>query len=281
MKLLSLLTKRYIAGTNINDALAVTAVLNADGIGAAIDNLGEDASTPQEAEEAVIEYCNLIDAIAKSRLDADISIKLTHLGACLSTQLAAKNTEAIFKKAAFHGVFVRIDMEGSIYTQRIIDVFRELHSRYPDTGIAIQSYLKRSASDIAVLVGIGASIRLVKGAYKEPPDIAFADKKDVDANFSGLMKTLLATGVNPAIATHDEKLIDETKIFAETSGIGKDRFCFEMLLGIKRSLQRRLAAEGYRVRVYCPYGEKWLPYATRRLKERKENVWFVIKNIFN
>lgn len=281
MRLLSLLAKRYIAGTTINDALKVAVALNADGIGAAIDNLGEDAIDAQEAGSAVREYCSLIDAITASRLDANISLKLTHLGAGVSTRLAAQNAKIIFEKAAEHGVFVRIDMEGSNYTQRIIDVFCGLHEQHPETGIAIQSYLRRSASDAAMLTGLGASIRLVKGAYKETPDIAFPCKKDVDANFSAIMKTLLQTGVNPAIATHDERLIDETKMFAEANGIGKDRFCFEMLLGIKRSLQRRLAAEGYRVRVYVPYGRNWLPYTMRRLRERKENVWFVVKNIFD
>ena len=171
-------------------------------------------------------------------------------------------------------------MEGSDYTQRIIDVFGALHSRYPETGIAIQSALRRSESDAAALTAIGPSIRLVKGAYKEPPAIAFPVKNDVDANFSAIMKRLLLTGVNPAIATHDERLINEAKQFAGANGIGKDRFSFEMLLGIKRSLQKCLAAEGYCVRVYVPYGSNWLPYTIRRLGERKENVWFVLKNIF-
>lgn len=281
MKLLSLLAKRYIAGTTVADALKVARLLNADGIGAAIDNLGEDATTAQEAADGVLEYLRLMDAIKQSRLDANISLKLTHLGAGISTRLAAQNAEIIFKKAAELGIFVRFDMEGSSYTQRIIDVFRELHGRYPDTGIAIQSCLRRSESDAAALAGLGASIRLVKGAYKEPPDIAFPDKKDVDANFSAIMKTLLLTGADTAIATHDERLISETKRFAKVNGIDKNSFCFEMLLGIKRTLQKRLASEGYRVRVYVPYGRNWLPYTMRRLRERKENLWFVVKNIFD
>ncbi|MBI5886135.1 MAG: proline dehydrogenase family protein [Deltaproteobacteria bacterium] len=281
MRLLSLFAKRYIAGITIDDAIRAGRGLNDAGLAAAIDNLGEDAASVEEAASAVAEYLSLIDAIAASRIDADISLKLTHLGAGISAAMAERNAGIILNKAAEHGIFVRFDMEGSRHTQTIIDVFRSLHERYPNSGLAIQSYLRRSASDIAMLTGLGASIRLVKGAYKEPPDIAFADKREVDANFSALMKTLLVSGTNPAIATHDERLIEETKRFAVANGISKDRFSFEMLLGIKRSLQRRLAAEGYRVRIYCPYGPDWMAYTARRLRERKENIWFVVKNIFD
>jgi len=281
MRLLSLFAKRYIAGITIDDALRAARGLNGAGLAAAIDNLGEDAASVEEAASAVAEYRLLIDAIASSRIDADVSLKLTHLGAGISAALAEQNAGVILEAAAGCGLNVRFDMEGSRHTQTIIDVFRSLHGRHPNAGLAIQSCLRRSASDIALLTGLGASIRLVKGAYKEPPDIAFVAKSEVDANFSALMKTLLVSGTNPAIATHDERLIEETTRFAAANGISKDRFSFEMLLGIKRSLQRRLASEGYRVRVYCPYGPDWMAYTLRRLRERRENIWFVLKNIFD
>lgn len=281
MRLLSLFAKRYIAGTTIDDAIRAGRGLNDAGLAAAIDNLGEDAASAIYAASAVAEYLSLIDAIAASRIDADISLKLTHLGAGISPALAQQNAGVILDKAAGRGLNVRFDMEGSRHTQTIIDVFRALHERHPNSGLAIQSCLKRSASDIAMLTRLGASIRLVKGAYKEPHDIAFAEKREVDANFFALMKILLLSGTNPAIATHDERLIEETKRFAAANGISKDRFSFEMLLGIKRSLQRRLASEGYRVRIYCPYGPDWMAYTARRLRERKENIWFVVKNIFD
>jgi len=172
-------------------------------------------------------------------------------------------------------------MERSGYTQKTLDIFLEVAKKHQNAGIAIQSSLKRSADDIKLLIGKKASVRLVKGAYKEPPDIAFESKKGVDSNFSALMKELLSKGVYPAIATHDVRLIDEAKKFAVENKITKDRFEFQMLLGIKRTLQKKLADDGYRVRVYVPYGKNWLPYVLRRFRERKENIWFVIKNIFD
>lgn len=281
MRLLSFFAKRYIAGIDIDDAIRAARELNGHGMGAAIDNLGEDITRTEEAASAVAEYSALIEEISNARLNAYVSLKLTHLGLDISTELAANNAEKIIAHAAEHGLFVRFDMEGARYTQRIIDVFLALRGRLPNVGIAIQSCLKRSGQDVRALIERGANIRLVKGAYKEPLDIAYADKKDVDANFATLMKELLSSGANPAIATHDERLIDHAKRFAQESNIPKDRFSFEMLLGIKRSLQLRLAEEGYCVRVYVPYGRNWLPYTTRRLRERKENIWFVMKNIFD
>lgn len=281
MRLLSFFAKRYIAGVDIDDAIRAARELNGRGIGAAIDNLGEDVTRTEEAASVVAEYRALIEEISNARLNAYVSLKLTHIGLDISTELAANNAEKIIDSAHGRGLFVRFDMEGARYTQRTIDVFLGLRERRQNVGIAIQSCLKRSGQDARALIERGANIRLVKGAYKEPPDIAYADKKDVDANFAALMKGLLINGTNPAIATHDERLIDLAKRLAHESNIPKDHFSFEMLLGIKRSLQRRLAEEGYCVRVYVPYGRNWLPYTMRRLRERKENIWFVVKNIFD
>lgn len=272
---------RYIAGTGIEDAVKAAKRLNSIGIKAAIDNLGENVKTEAEASESVAEYLKLLDAIKTSGVESSISMKLTHLGLDVSYELAYKNAETIVKKAHEAGNSVRLDMEGSAYTQRTLDLFFRLRSIYDNVGVAVQSYLRRSAEDVAALINAKASVRLVKGAYKEPPCIAFPDKKDVDANFHALMEKLLLKGNMPAIATHDEKLINAAISFAEANKIPKDSFEFEMLLGIKRTLQRRLAEQGFQVRVYVPYGKDWLPYTLRRFRERKENVWFVLKNLLD
>ncbi len=279
--LLTLFAKRYIAGKTIEDAIGVARELKTHGILSSIDNLGENVTDAGEARKAVDEYLRLLDAIRDAGVDSTVSLKLTHMGLDISDELAERNVERVIQRAAELKNFVRFDMEGSKYTQRTIDIFLRLHKRYGNTGIAIQSCLRRSAKDIEVLIKEKASVRLCKGAYKEPPDIAFPDKKDVDENYSMLMKELLLKGTRPAIATHDERLIEEAKDFVRERGISKESFEFQMLLGIKRSLQKRLAAEGYRIRVYVPYGPNWLPYILRRLRERKENIFFVLKNIFD
>lgn len=281
MKPLLPLAGRYIAGTEIEDAIEAARRLNSVRIKAAIDNLGENVHTEAEAAESVAEYLKLLDAIKKSGVDANVSLKLTHLRLDVSDEIAYKNAEAIVKKALHAGNSVRLDMEGSAYTQRTLDLFFRLRSNYDNVGVAIQSYLSRSAKDVAAIIAIKGSVRLVKGAYKEPPNIAFPDKKEVDANFLKFMRELLLKGAMPAIATHDEKLINAAISFAEANKIPKDSFEFEMLLGIKRTLQRRLAEQGFGVRVYVPYGKNWGPYTLRRLRERKENIWFVLKNLLD
>ncbi|MCL4874712.1 proline dehydrogenase family protein [bacterium] len=278
---LLILARRYIAGTERRDAIGAAAALNALGLKATIDSLGENVKTAEEAERSLHEYLALLADIKNSGVDSQVSLKLTHMGLALSMDLARKNTEKIVQKAAELGNFVRIDMEGSAFTQATIDVFHGLREKYPNVGVAIQSALRRSEDDARRIAASGGSIRLVKGAYKEPPSIAFADKKDVDRSFERIMKELLITPTRPAIATHDEKLINEAQRFAEEKGVPKGSFDFEMLLGIKRTLQKRLSVEGYTVRVYVPYGRDWLPYTLRRLRERKENVWFVLKNILD
>lgn len=278
--ILLLFAKRYIAGSERKDAIEAALDLNRLGIGAIIDNLGENVNNAGEAEESVKEYLALLGGIKSSGADSAVSLKLTHLGLDISMELALRNAETVIKRAGELDNFVRFDMEGSAYTQRTIDAFLGLRQKYPNVGIAIQSYLLKSREDARRIASRGGSIRLVKGAYKEPATVAFQGKKDVDANYEAIMKELLLTKTRPAIATHDERLINEAKSFAVKNNIARDSFDFEMLLGMKRRLQKELAAEGYKVRVYIPYGKNWLPYTTRRLRERKENIWFVVKNIF-
>lgn len=279
--ILEFLARRYIAGVRIEDAVSVARALNRDGILATIDNLGENVKTAKDAGDAADEYIRLLNLIRSEGVDSTVSLKLTHLGLDVSDALASVNAERVVKAASEAGNFVRFDMEGSAYTQRTLDIFLDIRSRYPNVGVAIQSALRRSADDVRLLIERGASVRLVKGAYKEPPEIAFPRKSDVDESFEALMKELLLKGIRPAIATHDERLINEAIRFSKEKGVPKESFEFQMLLGIKRSLQRRLSSEGYRMRVYIPYGPDWLPYTMRRLKERKENVFFVLKNIFD
>lgn len=278
--LLAFFAKRYIAGEERKDAIRVVRHLNSQGILATIDNLGEHVKEPSHAEDAVREYLSLLDDIRDGGVNSSVSLKLTHFGLDISDEIAEGNLRGIIKKASELNNFVTFDMEGSRYTQRTIDTFLRLHEKYTNIGIAIQSYLYRSPMDVRLLIEKGASVRLVKGAYKEPTQIAFPKKRDVDKNFEELMKSLLLKGNYLAIATHDERLINEAIRFADENGIPKERFEFQMLLGIKRKLQKRLADSGYKVRVYIPYGADWLPYTLRRLRERKENLFFVIKNLF-
>ena len=279
--LLAPLARRYIAGETIADAIAAARALNTARIKATIDNLGENVTDERETAASVNEYIELLERISSEGVDSTVSLKLTHMGLDISDELAYANARAVVKKAHELDNFVRLDMEGSKYTQRTIEILLRLHGEYRNCGVAIQCMLRRSPSDVSLLTGKGASVRLVKGAYKESPEIAFSAKGEVDASYSTLMRELLLGGTRPAIATHDEKLINEAIRFAAGNNIPKDRFEFQMLLGIKRTLQRKLAGEGYTVRVYVPYGSNWLPYTLRRLRERRENVYFVLKNIFD
>lgn len=281
MSILTYFARRYVAGENRRDAIEAARALNQSGLKATIDNLGENVKESDEAEESVKEYLSLLDDIASAGIDAAVSLKLTHLGLDLSDKLAYDNARRIIKKAQGHNNFVRFDMEGSAYTQRTIDIFLRLRDEFANVGCALQCSLLKTQADAQRLMDKGASIRLVKGAYKEPPSIAFKDKKAVDENYSTIMKELLRRGNMPAIATHDERLISEAKRFALENNIPKEGFEFEMLFGIKRSLQKELAAGGWSVRVYVPYGKNWLRYMMRRLKERKENIFFVVKNILD
>jgi proline dehydrogenase len=275
------MSSRFVAGTQVEDVLRVAETINQQGMAVTLDSLGENVSTADEARRAADVYHRLIDEILARKLNANVSVKLTQMGLELSERLAHEIAGELVQHALEAGTFVRIDMEGSEFTQVTVDMVRELHARpgfAGHVGVVIQSYLFRSAADIEQLVKDGVRIRLCKGAYKEPPTIAFADKRDVDGNYVKLMQALLGSGLFHGIATHDEEMIAATKRFAAERGIGRDRFEFQMLYGIRRDLQAALVTEGYGMRVYVPFGTEWYPYFMRRLAERPANVIFLMKN---
>jgi len=277
----SYLAHRYIAGTERSDAIDVSAELNKQGLSATIDVLGEGVTDEKHAEAGVEEYLGLLGDIKTTGVDASISLKLTHLGLDISRELTETNLRKILSKARELKIFTRLDMERSKYTEDTIDIYKKFHEEFPATGIAIQSALVRSGDDIKSLIKIGAMVRLVKGAYIEPPGVGFQEKKLVDVNYLTLMETLLIKGRSPAIATHDEAMIEKAKEIADSLNIDKKNFEFQMLLGIRRTMQKTLAEEGFKVRVYVPYGKDWMAYVLRRLKERKENIYFVVRNLID
>ena len=277
------MSSRFVAGMEIGDALRVAEALNHQGMLVTLDSLGESVSSEVEAQRAADIYHELLDWIDARKIRANISVKLTQMGLEISPELAESIAQGLAEHAQAKGNFVRIDMEDSSLTQVTLDIVRRLHARpeLRDTiGIVIQSYLYRSQSDIELLITDGIRVRLCKGAYLEPASVAFPKKPQVDANYIELMQLLLDKGVYPAIATHDEKMIAATKAHAESHQIARDAFEFQMLYGIRRDLQRQLAREGFRVRVYVPYGEAWYPYYMRRLAERPANVLFMLRNIW-
>ena len=276
------MSSRFVAGFRIEDAMSTATALHQQGFAVTLDSLGENVSSAGQARQAAQIYHWLLDAIAPSGLNANVSLKLTQMGMDLDPALALENVTSLVRHAATASNFVRVDMEGTAYTQATIDLVRGLHAN-PDNrghvGIVIQAYLRRSADDIAALLGQGIRIRLCKGAYKEPPNLAFPDKKDVDANYVVLMKMLLKSGIFHGIATHDPAMIDATKDFARAERLDRSAFEFQMLYGIRRDLQRSLVQDGYGVRVYVPFGDEWYPYFMRRLAERPANVLFLAKNM--
>lgn len=279
------ISSRFVAGTHTEQVLQATKIVNQSGLSVSIDNLGENVTNKEEAQESAALYYELLEAIAAQNLDANISLKLTHMGLDLDEGFAREQVSGLVAKAAAMNPrnFVRIDMEGSPYTQRTLDFVHELHGRPGNqgcVGAVIQSYMRRSESDVEKLLGEGIRIRLCKGAYKEPPDIAFQPKSEVDANYLRLMKVLLKSGVYHGLATHDEDIIRESMNFATREGIPRESFEFQMLYGIRRDLQQRLAKEGWRMRVYIPFGTEWYPYLMRRLAERPANALFIAKNLF-
>jgi proline dehydrogenase len=277
------MSARFVAGTTIDSALNATATANAAGMSITIDNLGENVTNTEEAQLSAKLYHELLDAIAARRLNANVSLKLTHMGLDVDEALARRIVTELIAHAARLDSFVRVDMEGSPYTQKTLDFVREMH-RQPGNkgrvGAVIQSYLKRSEDDVRSLCADGIRIRLCKGAYKEPVSIAFKDKNDVDASYINLTKILLKSGIYHGIATHDPKMIEATIAFARAEKISPDAFEFQMLHGIKRDLQEQLVRDGWRVRIYLPFGTEWYPYFMRRLAERPANVLFILKNVF-
>lgn len=277
------MSSRFVAGFQIEDALRATADLGRQGLAVTLDSLGENVSHPDQAQHSAEIYHQLLDAIARRGLNANVSLKLTQMGMDLGADLARDIVAGLVAQAAGNNGFVRVDMEGTPYTQATIDLVRQLHAaeeNHGHVGIVIQAYLRRSAADIDTLLGDGIRIRLCKGAYREPPDLAFPAKSDVDANFVALMKTLLKSGVYHGIATHDEAMVAATKEFVRAERIDRASFEFQMLYGIRRDLQRKLVEEGYRVRIYVPFGDEWYPYFMRRLAERPANVLFLARNFF-
>ncbi|MDQ2920474.1 MAG: proline dehydrogenase family protein [Acidobacteriota bacterium] len=280
-RLFKKLTTRFVAGETIDEAVAAIRELNAEGCTASFDHLNESVASPAEAEAEVKEYLEILARIDQTGIKSNVSIKLTQFGLELDPELAYKNARAIVADAARRGNFVRVDMEASSVTQLTIDIFKRLRAEFGlnDVGIVLQSYLRRTYDDAQELVKLPARIRICKGAYNEPPEVAFPDKKDTDENYIRVMQLLLSSGIYHGIGTHDPKMIDATIEFSKRAEIGKEAFEFQMLYGVRRDLQRQLAKDGYNMRVYVPYGKHWYPYFMRRLAERPANVWFVLKNL--
>jgi proline dehydrogenase len=278
-------SSRFVAGTQVEDVLQATRTVNESGLSVSVDNLGENVTNADEARASAQLYHQLLDDIAEQKLNANVSLKLTHMGLDVDEKLARDLVTGLVAKAAAMNPrnFVRVDMEGSPYTQRTLDFVHELH-RAPGNqgcvGAVIQSYMRRSENDVEKLLAEGIRIRLCKGAYKEPPEIAFQQKSEVDANYVKLMKVLMKSEVYHGLATHDQNIINQAKAFATKERISRDAFEFQMLHGIRRDLQQSLGHDGWRMRVYIPFGTEWYPYLMRRLAERPANVFFIAKNLF-
>ena len=277
------LSRRFVAGITIDDALRAARAMNQIGLGVSVDNLGENVTNADEARHSAQLYHQMLDQMAAQELNANVSVKLTHMGLDVNEAMAYEITSGLVQHAARIKNFVRVDMEGSAYTQRTLDFVRRLHREpeYADhVGAVIQSYLYRSEKDVEQLLSERIRIRLCKGAYKEPPDVAFPKKSEVDDNYVKLMKLLLKSGIYHGIATHDEKMIGATIDFAQREKIAAAAFEFQMLYGVRRDLQQKLIKEGWRCRVYIPFGTEWYPYLMRRLAERPANAIFILRNLF-
>jgi proline dehydrogenase len=273
------LAYRFVAGDTLEDAVSAVGQLNARGLMVTLDHLGENVTEERAARAAADDYLQAFERIASDRLDSNVSIKLTQLGLDIDPRLCEELVTRVVGRAAELQNFVRIDMEGSEYTERTLELALRVHERLSNVGVVLQTYLYRTLQDADRMNAAGVRVRLVKGAYDEPATVAFPRKADVDANFERAMEALLLHGTYPAIATHDERLIAATESFARSKGIGLDRFEFQMLYGIRRDLQERLRKDGYRVRIYVPYGTEWYPYLMRRLAERPANLLFLVRNI--
>ncbi|BCL82780.1 proline dehydrogenase [Ktedonobacteria bacterium brp13] len=272
-------SRRFVAGELLDEALHAALALNKQSIQVALDLLGENVASEQDARNITQDYISALDLVAHTNLAANLSIKLTALGLDVSRDLCEENLDAILEQGKQHNIFVCIDMEGSDYTERTIEIARRAKQRYDGVGTVIQSYLYRSRADVEGLCDLSVRVRLVKGAYQEPQSIAYQQKREVDQSYVESMKILLARGNFPAIATHDEEIIKEACAFVRDHGISKDAFEFQMLYGIRRDLQEKLVRQGYNMRVYVPYGAQWYPYMMRRMAERPANLMFVLTNL--
>ena len=275
------MSRRFVAGTTVEDLMAATQEVNRRGMSVSVDNLGENVTNVEEARHSEKLYHQLFDLITERKLDANVSLKLTHMGLDVDEKLCREIVSGLAEHAARVNSFVRVDMEGSPYTQKTLDFVQELHRRHPGkVGGVIQAYLYRSEKDVQDLLAQRIRIRLCKGAYKEPASIAFQKKADVDANYVKLTKILIKSGVYHGIATHDENMLKATIDFAQKEKIPASAFEFQMLYGIRRDLQLKLVKDGWRCRVYVPFGTEWYPYLMRRLAERPANAFFILKNLF-
>jgi proline dehydrogenase len=270
---------RFVAGERLEDAIRIAREANGRRIRGSMDLLGESTTSREDAENAACEVMQMLDVIRAGQVDCNVSVKLTQLGLAIDRDLCCQKLHAIVQRARELGNFIRVDMEDSPFTQRTLDVVTRVHEQMDNVGTVIQSYLYRSEADVRKLLDQGIRIRLCKGAYLEPEKVAFKRKRDTDANFIKLMKLLLQSGIYHGIATHDEAIITATRDFAREHRIAPDRFEFQMLYGIRRDLQESLAGDGYNVRIYIPYGQRWYPYFMRRLAERPANVMFIIRNL--
>jgi proline dehydrogenase len=271
---------RFVPGEKVDDLVRAIKEANGEGILGIANFLGESVHDEKNARIFADTYFDVIERIHAESLRAYVSVKFTALGQDISDAFLAENLERILRRARQAGVFIRFDMESSEYTQRTLDAFEKVWAEgWRDIGVVLQSYLKRSAGDVARMNQLGASVRLCKGAYNESPEVAFKDKRDVDRNFVELMKALMSEGNHPALATHDERMVDATVAFHQKQGIGKERFEFQMLYGVRRDLQRQLVKDGFTVRVYIPFGSHWYPYLMRRLAERPANMLFMAGSV--
>ena len=271
---------RFIAGETVEEAIEASRAVEAQGLLLTLDYLGESVRTAEEADAATREYIRMLDVTSASGIERNISLKLTQLGAGVDRATCVDNLRRILDGAAAHDFFVRVDMENSEYTQVTLDIFETVWQQgYRNAGIVLQAYLKRSADDAARLNAIGARVRLVKGAYQEPKNVAYQKKEDVDAAYARMLKVLISDGHYPAIATHDPSMIALARAWAAERGVAPDRFEFQLLYGIRRDLQAQLVNDGYLVRVYVPFGREWFPYFMRRLGERPANVAFVVRGV--
>jgi len=274
------MARRFVAGDTVEEAILQVKRLNSEGIKATLDNLGEECRSREQALAARDEYLKMLERINEAKLDCNVSLKLTQFGLAIDEAFCRENVVRILEKAQTFGTFVRIDMEGSAYTQKTLDMFHDLRKTYPHIGIVIQAMLHRSEKDVSELAAAGCCVRLCKGAYKEPAAVAFPDKRDVNANYDKLARMLLKAR-NPAFATHDDDRIAAAAAAAKTAGLPKSGYEIQMLYGLRARRWRELVAQGHVVRVYTPYGTHWFPYFYRRIRERKENLLFVLRNYFD
>lgn len=272
---------RFVAGETVDEAMGAVRALRKKKISTSLDLLGESVHTEAEARASAAAYLSLLDRLAAEGLDVNVSVKLTAMGLDIAEDLCLQNMHEILSKAREYDGFVRLDMEGSDYTDRTLDLFEQhLYPSYPqNVGVVLQSMLRRTKDDVARANRLQARVRICKGAYREPASVAYPDKADVDASYVRAMHSLMTEGNYPGLATHDERIIAEAKRFAAAEGIAKDRYEFQMLYGVRRDLQEQLVQEGYRLRVYVPFGTQWYPYLMRRLAERPANLWFITGSV--